>query len=89
MNNSHADWRHDLEASRDVSERDKEHYGFLLNWFDGWRLRLNLEAGRDASVKFWQEQVRVKERKSWQLEKWAEAFRWSRKGRCPTRSRTM
>jgi hypothetical protein len=89
MNNSHADWRNDLEASRDVSERDKEHYGFLLNWFDGWRLRLNLEAGRDASVKFWQEQVRVKERKSWQLEKWAEAFRWSRKGRCPTRSRTM
>lgn len=76
MNNSHADWRNDLEASRDVSDRDKVHYGFLLNWFDGWRVRMNLEPGRDASVKFWQEQVLVKERKTWQLEKWAEAFRW-------------
>jgi hypothetical protein len=56
----HADGRADLDASRDVSEPDKQGYGFLLAWFETWRTRKQLSAGRPAAVAFWQEQVVVK-----------------------------
>ena len=29
-----ADWREDLEQSRDLSERDKQGFGMLLSWFE-------------------------------------------------------
>jgi integron integrase len=72
----HADWRADLDASRDVSEPDKQGYGFLLDWFETWRARKQLGAGRPAAVAFWQEQVVVKPRQDWQLGRWGEAMRW-------------
>ncbi len=56
----HADWRADLDASRDVSEPDKQGYGFLVDWFENWRTRKQLSAGRPAAVAFWQAQVVVK-----------------------------
>lgn len=71
-----ADWREDLEASRDLTKREKEYHGFLIGWLDGWRVRHGLPAGRETAKRFWREQVQGKERKDWQLEQWAEAARW-------------
>jgi hypothetical protein len=76
MNMQHADWRRDLATSRDVSDAEKKHYGFVLAWYDSWRMRLGLAAGRDSAVRFWKEQVKGKERKDWQVERWAEGMRW-------------
>jgi hypothetical protein len=73
---SAADWRADLDASRDLSDLEKQNYGFLLSWFESWRVRLRLEPDRAAAVEFWKSQVAVKPRKEWQLERWGEAVRW-------------
>jgi len=77
MNNKcAADWRADLDASRDLSDLEKQNYGFLLSWFDSWRVRQRLEPSRVAAVEFWKRQVIVKQRKEWQLARWSEAVRW-------------
>ncbi len=72
----YADWRADLDASRDLSDLDKQSYGFVLGWFESWRLRKGLRAERPTAVAFWKEQVMVKPRKDWQQERWAEGIRW-------------
>ena len=71
-----ADWRADLEASRDLSDLDKQNYVFLLTWFESWRVRQQREADRATAVEFWKAQVVVKPRKEWQLARWGEALRW-------------
>jgi len=71
-----ASWEDDLEASRDVGDRDRQGYFFLLSWFESWRLRLRLSAGREAARKFWMVEVVSKPRKDWQKKQWAEAMRW-------------
>ena len=71
-----ADWRADLSASRDVSGREKAGFELVLGWFEKWRVAKGVEAGRPAAECFWRECVRSKERAAWQLEQWAEAFRW-------------
>ncbi len=71
-----ADWRADLDASRDLSDLDKQNYGFLLSWYESWRVRLQQEPSRASSVAFWKCQVVVKPRKEWQLDRWGEALRW-------------
>lgn len=76
MKASIADWRADLEASRDLSDLEKQNYGFLLAWYESWRLKAGLETGRESAVRFWREQVKSKVRKQWQMERWAEAMRW-------------
>ncbi len=76
MNTKPADWRADLDASRDLNDREKQQYGFLVSWYESWRERQKLEPGRAAGVAFWKAQVEVKPRKDWQLERWAEAMRW-------------
>lgn len=76
MNHSSADWRADLETSRDLTDLDKQNYFFLLAWYETWRLKLGLGLERATSVRFWREQVKAKERKDWQLARWAEAMRW-------------
>ena len=43
MSAMHADWRADLEASRDLTDHEKQHFGFLLSWFENWRLKQGLE----------------------------------------------
>ncbi len=65
-----------MDASRDLSDLDKQGYGFLLSWFESWRTRKGLAADRSAAVDFWKEQVVVKPRKAWQLDRWAEAVGW-------------
>ena len=76
MNGIAADWRIDLEASRDLSEWGKQHFGFVLAWFETWRLKRGLDLCRDAAIRFLREQVKAKARKEWQLERGAEAMRW-------------
>jgi len=71
-----ADWRVDLDASRDLSDLEKQNYGFLLSWFESWRVRQRLDPDRASAVEFWKSQVAVKPRKEWQLERWSEAVRW-------------
>ena len=73
---STADWRADLEASRDLSYLEKQNYVFLLSWFEGWCLRQRLEANRATVAGFWNCQVVEKPRKEWQVARWDEALRW-------------
>ncbi|MGJ8656270.1 MAG: site-specific integrase [Akkermansiaceae bacterium] len=78
MNNYNqiADWRDDLDHSRDLNNNEKESIGFLLNWFESWRLASSLMPNRDSAARFWRETVLSKERESWQLDHWTEAIRW-------------
>ena len=67
MNGITADWRTDLEASRDLSELEKQHFGFVLAWFETWRLKQQLDPCREAAIRFWREQVKAKARKKGSL----------------------
>ncbi len=73
---NHSNWREDLENSRDLSKREMEYIGFVVNWFESWRLAKNLELCRDVAGRFWKEAVIFKERSSWQLQQWTEGMRW-------------
>lgn len=75
---SRASWRDDLEASRNLSSKQKHGFLMLLGWFENFRLRSALPAGRPAAITFWRRQVvnGEKERASWQLEQWSEALSW-------------
>jgi integron integrase len=76
MKGDQADWRADMEASRDLSDQEKQNFGFVLSWFESWRFKQGLEPGRTAAMAFWRAQVIAKPRKDWQLDRWAEAMRW-------------
>lgn len=69
-------WREDLEASRDVGERERPGYGFILSWLESWRLKEGQAPGREAAREFWRREVKTKPRKDWQLEQWAAGIRW-------------
>ena len=68
MSKQPSGWHADLMASRDLSDWEKQNFGFVLSWFESWRRRQDLEPSREAAVKFWKGQVNVKERKQWQLD---------------------
>ena len=70
------DWREDLEASRDVSDREKRGFGYFVSWFESWRLRFRRPADVEIARMFWKDVVMSKDREPWQLEQWAEAMRW-------------
>ncbi|MGB0990870.1 MAG: integron integrase [Akkermansiaceae bacterium] len=76
VQNMSGDWRADLLASRDLSDREKQGYGFVLAWYEQWRLTKRMAAGVDSARKFWKLEVQAKVRKDWQEEQWAEAIRW-------------
>jgi hypothetical protein len=42
-----ANWRDDLEASRDLTDLEKQNYGFILAGFETWRLRQGSRAGAE------------------------------------------
>ena len=75
---THWSWRDDLAAFKGLSDRDKTGYLLVLEWFENFRLRNKLSAGRDAARLFWKEEVKRKDRprQDWQLEQWGEALRW-------------
>ena len=60
-------WSKDLEASRDVHPRQRDGFAMVLGWFETFRSRNGLAPGRDACVRFWTEQVKVKERPAWSV----------------------
>ena len=72
------DWREDLENSRDLSAKQITYIGFLVNWFESWRLAKRLDLSRESAKRFWSEGVCCKERDEWQKDQWAEGMRWSR-----------
>ena len=57
---------------------DRERTGFLLvlEWFENFRLRHEMEAGRDAAKVFWRAEVQREDRKreAWQLDQWSDAI---------------
>ncbi|MCP5537963.1 MAG: integron integrase [Akkermansiaceae bacterium] len=69
-------WREDVMASRDLNDREKQGFAFLLSWFETWRVSRRLEPGLESARQFWKQEVACKERKQWQLEQWAQAVRW-------------
>ena len=69
-------WQDDLLQSRDLSQQEIEGFGFLIGWFDSWRVAKQLEVNRESARRFWKELVLQKERDQWQIHQWTEALRW-------------
>lgn len=71
-------WRSDLAEFRGLNDRERAGFLICLEWFENFRLRYCLPAGRDAAKAFWADQVKREgiEREAWQLEQWGEAIRW-------------
>src|SRR6056297_364731 len=71
-------WRRDLREYRGLSDLDRTGFLLLLEWFENFRLRHGLEAGREAARIFWKNDVRREDRprEPWQLEQWESAITW-------------
>ena len=67
-------WRKDLAGFRGLTEKEKSGYLLVLEWFENFRLRYELPAGREAATRFWREEVRKEGR---------PREPWSRKGLRP------
>ena len=78
MKKLRACWRRDLSAFRGLSDQDKTGFLLVLEWFENFRLRYELEAGRDAAKTFWRMEVMRDDRRRepWQLEQWESAVQW-------------
>jgi hypothetical protein len=70
-------WRRDLAEFRGLTERERTGFLLVLEWFENFRLRNELEAGRDAAKVFWRSEVVREDR---------PRESWSRIDRRPTRS---
>jgi len=71
-------WRRDLADFRGLTDRERSGFLLVLEWFENFRLRNELEAGRNAAKVFWKTEV-IKEdrpRETWQLEQWGDALQW-------------
>lgn len=62
------DWRCDLEASREVEERDKRGFEMVLDWFERWQLSRGVGPEVGTVRRFWLEQVKAKDREEWHLD---------------------
>lgn len=71
-------WRKDLSKFRGLSDFERSGFLLLLEWFENYRLRYELEAGRDAAKSFWRSEVmrEDREREPWQLDQWNGAIQW-------------
>ncbi len=71
-------WRTDLREFRNLSDQRKTGFLLVLEWFENFRLRNELEAGREAARIFWKNEVirDDREREDWQLEQWESAVQW-------------
>lgn len=71
-------WRKDLTAFRGLTDRERTGFLLVLEWFENYRLRHELPAGREAAKSFWRDEVlgRGRERERWQLEQWGDALQW-------------
>ncbi len=71
-------WRTDLQDFRGLSHFERSGFLICLEWFENFRLRYSLAAGREAAKVFWVSEVKRDgfEREDWQLKQWSEAIRW-------------
>jgi integron integrase len=71
-------WRKDLAEFRGLSEREQAGFLVMLEWFENFRLRHELVAGREAAKAFWRAEVLRDgcKREDWQLEQWSDAIQW-------------
>jgi integrase len=71
-------WRKDLAAFRGLTDRERTGFLLLLEWFENFRLRHELPAGREAAKTFWRSDVLGEDRRreDWQLEQWNDAIKW-------------
>lgn len=71
-------WRRDLREFRGLSDQERTGFLLVLEWFENFRMRHELEAGREAAKLFWKNDVlrEDREREPWQLEQWEAAIRW-------------
>jgi integron integrase len=71
-------WRRDLCEFRNLTDRERAGFLLVLEWFENFRLRHELEAGRPAAKAFWKTEVLREDRprETWQLEQWADAIQW-------------
>jgi site-specific recombinase XerD len=71
-------WRKDLSEFRGLSDRERSAYLLILEWFESFRLRYELSAGREAAKRFWKMEV-IREdrpREEWQIDQWGDAIKW-------------
>ena len=63
---------------RGLSAGERAGFGVFLEWFENFRLRHNLSAGREAATLFWTEEVtgHGREREDWQLDQWSAGMSW-------------
>ena len=71
-------WRTDLAEFRGLTDRERAGFLLVLEWFENFRLRHELPAGREAAKAFWRSEVtrEGREREKWQLEQWGDAIQW-------------
>ena len=71
-------WRKDLSEFRGLTNRERTGFLLVLEWFENFRLRNELSAGRDAARMFWKHEVLKEDRprEDWQLEQWGDAIQW-------------
>ena len=71
-------WRKDLAGFRGLTERERAGFLLVLEWFENFRMRLHLEADRNAARTFWKTEVLGKDkvREKWQLEQGGDALKW-------------
>ncbi len=71
-------WRKDLAEFRGLTDRERAAFLLVLEWFENFRLRHELPAGREAAKAFWTTDVLREDRprEEWQLQQWGEAITW-------------
>lgn len=74
--NSRWCWRKDLAEFRGLSDQDRTGFLLVLEWFENFRLRLQLPAGREAATTFWKTEVTGPDRRRepWQILQWGDAI---------------
>jgi hypothetical protein len=61
-------WRQDLSEFRGLTEQERTGFLLVLEWFENFRMRHELEAGRESAKIFWRTEVLREDR---QREKWS------------------
>ena len=71
-------WRKDLAEFRGLSDFQRSGFLLVLEWFENFRLRHDLKAGKEAARVFWRMEVKAADRprETWQLEQWEAAMQW-------------
>lgn len=71
-------WRTDLAEFRGLTDPERAGFLVLLEWMENFRVRHELEAGREAARAFWRMEVKREgcTREAWQLAQWTNAIQW-------------